>query len=164
MRVLSPGPRVPCSVIMGSPARLIDLSVARLEPDARRLSYPIGTDAYMSPEQCDPGGSRQQGGAVPSYASDVWGLGATLFHAVAGVKPFADGEPRADDILVRFPQLTSAPAPLPDDVPADVAKVIDACLQVEPADRPLPAEVSDALQPVLERLPRGSLGAFKIRG
>jgi len=143
---------------MGSPARLIDLSVARPEVDARRLAYPIGTDAYMSPEQCDPGAS------VMSYACDVWGLGATLFHAVAGHKPFATGDPEADDVRVRFPQLTSAPAALPDDVPTEVARVIDACLQVDPAARPLPAEVADALQPVLERLPRGSLAAFKIRG
>ena len=148
----------PSNVIMGSPARLIDLSVARPEFDARRLTYPIGTDAYMSPEQCDPGAR------VPTYASDVWGLGATLFHAVAGHKPFPDGEADADDVRVRFPQLTSAPADLPDDVPTDVAKVIDACLQVDPEARPLPADVSDALQPVLERLPRGSLAGFKIKG
>ena len=148
----------PSNVIMGSPARLIDLSVARPEADARRLTYPIGTDAYMSPEQCDPGAR------VPTYASDVWGLGATLFHAVAGHKPFAKGDPDADDVRVRFPQLTSAPADLPDDVPTEVAKVIDACLQVDPEARPLPADVSDALQPVLERLPRGSLAGFKIRG
>ena len=49
-------------------------------------------------------------------------------------------------------------------MPTEVAKVIDACLQVDPEARPLPAEVSDALQPVLERLPRGSLAGFKIRG
>jgi len=148
----------PSNVIMGSPARLIDLSVARPEVDARRLTYPIGTDAYMSPEQCDPGAR------VPTYASDVWGLGATLFHAVAGHKPFPQGDPDVDAVHARFPQLTSAPAVLPDDVPSEVAKVIDACLQVVPEARPLPAEVSDALQPVLERLPRGSLAGFKIRG
>jgi serine/threonine protein kinase len=148
----------PSNVIMGAPARLIDLSVARPEDDARRLTYPIGTDAYMAPEQCDPGVR------VPTHASDVWGLGATLFHAVAGHKPFADGDPGADDVRMRFPQLTSAPAALPDGVPSEVAKIIEASLQVDPADRPLPAEVSDALSPVLERLPRGSLAAFKVRG
>ncbi len=79
---------------------------------------------------------------MPTYASDVWGLGATLFHAVAGHKPFATGDPDADDVRVRFPQLTSAPRRLPDDVPAEVAKVIDACLQVDPEARPLPADVS----------------------
>ena len=49
----------PSNVIMGAPARLIDLSVARPEEDARRLRHPIGTDAYMSPEQCDPGAAHQ---------------------------------------------------------------------------------------------------------
>lgn len=150
----------PSNVIMGSPARLIDLSVARPEIDARRLTYPIGTDAYMAPEQCHPGALD----LVPTYASDVWGLGSTLFHAVAGHTPFDKGDPDADDVRLRFPQLTSAPAALPDDVPAKVAQVIDACLQRDPAARPLPAEVADALQPVLERLPRGSLAAFKVRG
>lgn len=151
----------PSNVIMGAPARLIDLSVARPEEDARRLRYPIGTDAYMSPEQCDPTGPA---GQVPSFASDVWGLGATLFHAVAGVRPFAHGDPGADDVRDRFPQLHAAPAALPDGVPAVVADVIAACLQRDPDARPLPHEVAEALEPVLAGLPRGSLAGFKIRG
>ncbi|MCD6641208.1 MAG: serine/threonine protein kinase, partial [Nocardioides sp.] len=97
----------PSNVIMGAPARLIDLSVARPLEDAKALRHPIGTDAYMSPEQCDPG----RGGHVPTTASDVWGLGATVFHAVAGHRPFGDGDPDADDVVRRFPQLESAPAP-----------------------------------------------------
>src|SRR5919107_4137695 len=39
------------NVIMAAPARLIDLSVARPVDDAARSAL-IGTDAYMSPEQC----------------------------------------------------------------------------------------------------------------
>jgi serine/threonine protein kinase len=148
----------PSNIIMGAPARLIDLSVARPEEDARRLRYPIGTDAYMSPEQCEPGEQ------VPSYASDVWGLGATLFHAVAGQRPFADGDPDARDPGDRFPQLTTPPAALPDGVPAAVAEVVRACLRVDPGARPLPHEIADALEPVLAGLPRGSLAGFKIRG
>ncbi|QSR30665.1 protein kinase [Nocardioides sp. S5] len=148
----------PSNVIMGAPARLIDLSVARPEEDARRLRYPIGTDAYMSPEQCDPGGH------VPSFASDVWGLGATLFHAVAGQRPFAHGDPDADDVRQRFPQLVDAPAVLPDGVPGPVVEVIAACLRRDPAERPLPHEVAEALEPVLAGLPRGSLAGFRIRG
>src|SRR5688500_4695571 len=130
----------PSNVIMGAPARLIDLSVARPEEDARRLRYPIGTDAYMAPEQCDPGE------LVPSYPSDVWGVGATLFHAVAGHRPFADGDPDADDVRLRFPQLVQEPARLPDGVPGTVASVVAACLRRDPADRPLPHEVADALE------------------
>ncbi|RYB89999.1 serine/threonine protein kinase [Nocardioides oleivorans] len=148
----------PSNVIMGAPARLIDLSVARLEEDARRLRHPIGTDAYMAPEQADPTGEH-----APSYAADVWGLGATLFHAVAGRRPFAHGDPDADDVRLRFPQLVQAPGPLPDGVPGPVADVLDACLQRDPDRRPLPHEVADALEPVLAGLPRGSLAAFRVR-
>ncbi|NYE38975.1 serine/threonine protein kinase [Nocardioides cavernae] len=154
----------PSNVIMGAPARLIDLSVARPEEDARRLRHPIGTDAYMSPEQCDPTGPASADGRVPSYASDVWGLGATLFHAVAGFRPFAHGDPDADDVPHRFPQLLDAPAALPDGVPPVVADVIAACLARDPDARPLPHEVAEALEPVLTGLPRGSLAGFRIRG
>jgi len=42
----------PSNIIMGAPARLIDLSVARSRERAARLTSPIGTDAYMAPEQC----------------------------------------------------------------------------------------------------------------
>jgi serine/threonine protein kinase len=154
----------PSNIIMGAPARLIDLSVARHEEDARRLRHPIGTDAYMSPEQCDPGASHVQGGPVPSFASDVWGLGATLFHAVAGRRPFEHGDPDARDVRQRFPQLVAAPAAPPDDVPPAVAEVIAACLRVDPDSRPLPHEVAEALEPVLAGLPRGSLAGFRIRG
>ena len=68
----------PSNIIMGAPARLIDLSVARTVEAAEALTYPIGTDAYMSPEQCDPPST-----GTPGFASDVWGLGATLFQAIA---------------------------------------------------------------------------------
>ncbi len=150
----------PSNIIMGAPARLIDLSVARPEEDARRLRYPIGTDAYMSPEQCDPA---VPDGPCPSFASDVWGLGATLFHAVSGRRPFRQGDPDADDVRRRFPQLVDPPAALPDRVPPVVAEVVLACLRADPAQRPLPHEVADALEPVLARLPRGALAGFRIR-
>jgi serine/threonine protein kinase len=149
----------PSNVIMGAPARLIDLSVARPVGDARELRYPIGTDAYMAPEQCDPG----HGSHVPDFASDVWGLGATLFHAVAGERPFEDGDPHADDVVGRFPQLGSGPRALPDGLHPVVAEVIGACLDANPGQRPAPHEISDALGPVYASLPRGSLSAFKIR-
>ena len=98
---------------------------------------------------------------MPSYASDVWGLGATLFHAVAGQRAFEHGDPDADDVRRRFPQLVDAPAALPDDVPAVVAETVIACLRRDPDDRPLPHEVAEALEPVLAGLPRGSLAAFR---
>ena len=144
----------PSNVIMGSPARLIDLSVARPVEGAAALTARIGTDAYMAPEQADPGGRY----GVPCPASDVWGLGATLFHAVSGERPFRTGTD-ADP----YPQLDEEPRALPEAVPAEVQKVLDATLERDPGDRPLPHEVSDLLVPVLERLPRARLSS-KLRG
>ena len=80
----------PSNIIMGAPARLIDLSVARTIEDAARLKHVIGTDRYLAPEQADPGRA-----GVPGPASDVWGLAAVLFEAVSGVRPFRDGPARA---------------------------------------------------------------------
>lgn len=128
----------PSNIIMAAPARLIDLSVARTIERARRADR-IGTDAYMSPEQWEP-----ETYGEPSPASDVWGLGATLFEAVAGF--------RACDLP------TDELADLPDRVPAEVAKVIGACLEVRPADRPAPHEIAEALEPVLDRQPPVRLG------
>ncbi|MFS3128766.1 serine/threonine-protein kinase [Nocardioides sp. Bht2] len=147
----------PSNVIMGAPARLIDLSVARRTEDAADLRHLIGTDAYMAPEQCEPGEIH-----VPGPASDVWGLGATLYHAVTGSPPFAEGDPDAERATDRFPQLAAAAPELPDEVPAAVAKVIHACLAPEPGARPEPADVAGALEPVLARLPRGHLAGFRL--
>ena len=138
----------PSNIIMGAPARLIDLSVARPVADAA-LTHQVGTDAYMAPEQADP----DRYGA-PGPASDVWGLCATVFEAVAGYRAF-DGP--------GFPQLDEEPYELPDRTPAEVGKVLYAGLDRDPANRPLPREVAEALEPVLDRQPAVRLGGFKAR-
>ena len=74
----------PDNIVMGIPPRLIDLSIARPFERAKRLRGSIGTDAYMPPEQCDADAHPGEVGAP----SDVWGLGATLYHAIAGRVPF----------------------------------------------------------------------------
>ncbi|WP_435771729.1 serine/threonine-protein kinase [Nocardioides sp. SYSU DS0651] len=147
----------PSNVVMGAPARLIDLSVARSAERAAEITGNIGTDAYMAPEQAAPGPYGR-----PGPASDVWGLGSTLFHAVAGYRPFPEGDPGAEEPSARFPQLLVPPAELPPDVPAVVAKAIHAMLEPDPADRPLPHEVAEALEPELAALPKPRL-SWKAR-
>ena len=143
---------------MGAPARLIDLSVARPVDEAAALTTEIGTDAYMSPEQCLPGRA-----GVPGPASDVWGLAATLFHAVAGYRPFEEGDSSADDREVRYPQLVDPPYEFPDRTPHEVQKAVLAGLQPDPADRPLPHELAEALAPVLARQPKARFSGFTAR-
>jgi serine/threonine-protein kinase len=149
----------PSNVIMGAPARLIDLSVARSSESAAVLDHVVGTDDYMPPEQCVPGRCQ-----VPGPASDVWGIGATLFHALAGHRPFRRGldDPDASD-EERWPQLVDKPYDLPVTVAPDTAQTVRACLAYEPADRPTPREVAESFEPALDRLPKPRLSGFKPR-
>lgn len=147
----------PSNVIMGAPARLIDLSIARPVAEAAELDHEVGTDAYMPPEQCLPG---ERG--VPGPASDVWGLGATVFHAVAGYRPFPEGERDARDRRERYPQLVEEPRELPERTPPEVVKTLLAALEPDPANRPVPHEFAEALSPVLERQPRARFAGFKV--
>jgi serine/threonine protein kinase len=141
----------PSNIVMGAPPRLIDLSVARTVGRARRMRRAIGTDAYMAPEQCLPG----RAGMVGPPA-DVFGLGATLHHVLAGAPPFPRERGARDsrDPEVRWPQLATAPSPLPRRVPERLASLVGRCLARDPAERPAAAEVAAELEPLVAALPR----------
>lgn len=147
----------PSNIIMGAPPRLIDLSIARTVVEAADLDHVVGTDAYMAPEQCDPPTTGR-----PGPPADIWGLGATLFEACAGYRPFARGV--ADDDApaeLRWPQLTDHAAALPRSVPDLIAKPIMTCLDPDPAARPAAAELAHELEPLVAALPKPVLGGFK---
>ncbi len=147
----------PSNIIMGGPPRLIDLSVARTFEQCATLRSPVGTDAYMAPEQA----------AVRSEdlgpAADVWGLGATLHEGVTGKRPFRKGTRESTAPEERFPQLVEEPGELPAHVPHAFADSILACLAKDPAARPMPAELGDRLLVVLQDLPKPRLSSLKPR-
>jgi serine/threonine-protein kinase len=147
----------PSNIIMGPVPRLIDLSIARSTAEAAELDHVVGTDRYLAPEQSDPPRT-----GTPGPEADVWGLGATLFEAVAGYRAFPDGTAEADaPDDQRWPQLTHPPADLPRDVPPALAEAILATLSMDPADRPLPADLFDLLESLVAQLPRPTLGLFR---
>ncbi len=147
----------PSNVIMGGPPRLIDLSVTRSVEECAAMTSPAGTDAYMAPEQA----------AVPSELlgppADVWGLGVTLYAAVADERPFPAGDRRAGELERRFPQLREGPRALPARVGRALAEPIMACLERNPAQRPTAAELGDRLQLVLADMPRPRMASLKPR-
>ncbi len=147
----------PDNIIMGVPPRLIDLSIARPLERAAQTRGPIGTDAYMPPEQC----LGEYEGQPIGPAADSWGLGATLHHAISGAKPF----PGSGDGEERFPQLSQPPAPLPVDLSEDLRELILDLLERDPSRRPSPAEAVERLEPQISQLPtrmkvtkRGAIG------
>jgi serine/threonine protein kinase len=138
----------PDNIVMGLPPRLIDLSIARTLERAKRTRGPLGTDPYMAPEQCVEDGSFGPIGP----AADSWGLGATLFHAVAGKKPFPAGSD--DGAAERFPQLVEEPAELPAHVPAELRVLLLEMLDRDQAARPSCAEAVERLQPLVAAQPQ----------
>lgn len=140
----------PRNVIIGAPPRLIDLSVARTLERAARITGHVGTDAYMAPEQCAP---KELGPIGPP--ADVWGLGATLFFALTGERPFPRSEGYdEDDLTQRFPQLQTDHVPWRKGTPMQAAEIVDACLSKDPTERPTAAEVGQSLEPVMETMPK----------
>jgi eukaryotic-like serine/threonine-protein kinase len=135
----------PDNIVMGAPPRLIDFSVARSLAAARRLRRPVGTNAYMAPEQRNPApgpdsrADDDRTAPVPNSSgvgppADVFGLAATLHHAVTGHRDRAEAFPRH--------------------VPRALADLLRAGLAPEPADRPTAAELAGGLEPLVASLPR----------
>ena len=88
----------------------------------------LGTPQYMAPEQAK--GDHQSLDA----RTDVYGIGATLYDALAGRPPFDGGS----HLQILYKMLHEEPAPprrhVPD-LPADVESVVLKCLEKEPSRR-----------------------------
>jgi serine/threonine protein kinase len=110
-------------ILVGGVVKVIDFSIAR--PPGRGPKG-MGTPAYMAPEQIL--------GNPLSQATNVWGIGAVLFHAATGQAPFDTGE----DEPTRFLQIDGRAATVRSirRLPAALTTIIDRCLELEPERRP----------------------------
>lgn len=116
-------------VCHGGIARLIDLGIAGRPGRIRSMA---GTPGYSAPEQA--------GAGRRTPAADVFGLGAVLYEAAAGCAPFRPpvrgrpGEWAWRGPLARF------------GVPRRLARLVDACLEPDPARRPALSDVQRTLR------------------
>lgn len=120
------------------PVKLADFGIASLQNDPRLTASGLilGSPAFMAPEQAHEG--------ISSPATDLWGLGATLFFAVCGEPPFDKGQaiPTLTAVLSEEPQITENAGAL--------RPVIEALLQKNPADRPSTEEAEAMLTSVAD--------------
>jgi len=135
----------PKNIIMGPVPRLIDLSIARRFDEVPNLRNPLGTDAYMAPEQCDRALLQ-----TISPATDVWGVGVTVYEAATRQLPFPKPRRGGTD-EERWPQLVNEAEPPHRKVPSRVASVVMACLERDPEKRPSPLELFDAFDDLAAR-------------
>ena len=135
----------PANILLQRPdyPRLVDLGLARIDDDPMLTSSgaTLGTPHYISPEQArDPG--------TVDVRSDLWSLGATMYHAVCGQPPFS-GTSTAEilsDVLY-------GPIPDPLELRPDLSKglslVLRKCLSRDPDRRYF---TPDELRQDLERV------------
>ncbi|MEU2930017.1 serine/threonine-protein kinase [Streptomyces sp. NPDC007251] len=118
--------------------RVIDFGIASGVSNTRltMTNVAVGTPAYMSPEQAKD--SRSVTGA-----SDVFSLGSTLVFAATGHPPFHGANPveTVFMLLREGPDLTG--------LPDELRPLIEACMQMEAAARPTPADLQAQLAPHL---------------
>jgi len=103
-----------------------------------RTGQVVGTAHYLSPEQA--------AGNKAGPASDVYALGMIGYECLAGRRAF-EGE---NSVQIALRQLRDTPAPLPDDVPENVRRLIGRALVKDPSARfPDGAAFRDAVADVL---------------
>ncbi|MEZ6037954.1 MAG: serine/threonine-protein kinase [Planctomycetota bacterium] len=122
----------PSNVFLARPGRpvLLDFGIAA-RADGERLTATqttLGTPWYMAPEQVAAGGL-----VTSAPTLDVYGLGATLYHLLAGRPPY-EGDARTVLAALR----TDDPPPLlrlAPELPRDLVAIVEKCLERRPEHR-----------------------------
>ena len=141
----------PANVLVqaGDHPKVTDFGIARrlAEGQPAEDGAILGTPAYMPPEQA----AGREGQLGP--ASDVYGLGATLYEALTGRPPFR-GSSVAKLVLSVLEDEVVAPSRLAPGVPADLEAICLRCLEKSPEHRyASAAELADDLRRFLEGRP-----------
>jgi eukaryotic-like serine/threonine-protein kinase len=135
-------------------ARLADFGIARtwdgsaLE-DVTRTGDLVGTLRFVAPEVL--------AGEPAGPAADVWALGAVLYEAVSGRRPFDASSPTA---LLE----SQRTVPSMDGIDPALAPLLDRMLDPEPAGRPAATDVESALTGIAGHVPAAEDGTIAEEG
>lgn len=108
----------------------------------------IGTPMYQPPEQAEVGG---EFGDI-TEASDVYGLGATLYYLITGHHPFSGRSVKEVREKIKF-QMPLKPASKRAEIPEVVESIIMRCMRKKQSERfANPKDLSEAIDKVLKVL------------
>jgi hypothetical protein len=130
-------------VTRGGQVKILDFGLAQLAREQGALTPQgtlLGTPAYLAPEQArDPHTS--------DIRADLYSLGCTLYHLLAGRPPFPEGTV-LQQLLAHQDRTPPPLTSLRPDVPAALARTVERLLAKDPTGRPqTPAELAEALAP-----------------
>jgi serine/threonine protein kinase len=147
-------------------AKLCDFGQAKVKAEvSTHSSYPekvdrVGTVRWRAPEVF---------GLKPRYstASDMWAFGVILWELFSLKIPYADAP---DDDEIRSSLRSGEREEIPEDCPADLARLIKRCWSEKPEERPSAmdavAELEKTLEPMQQRhklKPTEQLGPLLVR-
>src|SRR6266513_4613340 len=119
-------------------ARMLDFGLAGLVEEFSDDEMRAGTPAYMSPEQIE--------GQEQTVKSDIYALGLVLYELFTGKRAFEAMTLNELIKLRRSDTTPTTPTSIVKDLDPVVEKVIDRCIQKDPAQRPASAlQVAAAL-------------------
>ena len=144
-------------------AKLCDLGLARLDAGPGEDTTRMGTAAYMSPEQA-------RGAGRVDERTDVYSLGATLYHMLTGRPPFEAADAQAV-MMGHLAEVPTSPNVVRPDVSPETSMLVLKLLEKQPGDRVQTAkELADLcgtrireLQALRGAQPAGSSGAVAAR-
>lgn len=118
----------PSNILVGHDwdVKVADFGLAAPVTDQTNLDLVVGTPAYMSPEQCE--------GQGVSKLSDMYSLGASFYHFLAGLLPFDD----EDTMELMRKHVHEDPTPLREVIPEasiPLTTVIDRMMAKDPRMR-----------------------------
>lgn len=127
----------PSNILVGpeGQVKISDFGIARAQADASltQTGLVTGSPAYLAPEVAS--------GQLATQASDVWSLGATLFHALAGHPPYEVG----DNVLGALYRIVHEDPPRLGAEAGRLAPVLEATMCQEPDQRWSMTQVRDVL-------------------
>ncbi|MCH2180596.1 MAG: serine/threonine protein kinase [Mariniblastus sp.] len=112
--------------------KVADFGLARINDDSiqqglTQIGMTMGTPMYMSPEQVE--------GKQVDPRSDIYSLGVTAYHMLAGEPPY-DGD---NALAIALKHIKNQPQPLQDirpDIPPELVHVVNGMMSKNPDDRP----------------------------